>query len=96
MTTQVANDNPEIIFPLFHSNGNSPKALGEQYWNAFCAFDKFSEQFFAVEFHKRDYYILGEEDWAKAVEQRDQIKKKLSEIREYLSLNSQHCFESAK
>jgi hypothetical protein len=96
MTTQVALDNPEANLPVFHSNGNSPRALGGEYFNALRCFDKFSEQFFAVEFHKRDYYILGDEYWDAAVKQRDEVKKKLSDIRAYLEMHSQHCFESVK
>jgi hypothetical protein len=96
MQTKIATDNPETQFPLIHTNGNSGTTLGGEYFDALIAFEQFSQKFFAVEFHKRDYYPLGDEAWNKAVEQRDEIKKKMSDIRHYIDAHAGHCFESAR
>jgi hypothetical protein len=86
----------ELQMPLIHMNGNSGTTLGNQYFDALRHLQDFERKFYAVEFHKRDYYPLGDEAWNVAVEQRDQIKKKISEIRTYLESHSIHCFNSAR
>ena len=96
MSTLAQIDNPEITFPLFHMNGNTPKALGEEYFAALRAFNAFSEKFFAVEFHSRDYYPLGAEAWNSAVAKRDEIKACLSQVRNYIDAHASHCFESTR
>jgi hypothetical protein len=95
-TTFVALNNPSMQFPLIHMNGNSGKTLGNEYFDALRAFQAFSEKFFAVEFHKRDYYPLGDAAWDLAVKQRDEIKKKMSDIQHYIDAHAGHCFESAR
>lgn len=94
MPTQVELDNPEMQLPLIHSNGNSAQNLGGQYWEAFQALQKFQEKFSEIEFHARDYYPLGEEAWRKARAQRFAMDANINSLRDYLSLHSQHCFES--
>jgi hypothetical protein len=94
--SQVQLDNPSVCFPFIHMNGNSGKALGGQYFDALRALESFSEKFFAVEFHKRDYYPKGDESWNLAVTQRDEVKQKIKDIRKHLELHAAHCFEAAR
>jgi len=96
MTTQIALDRPEMTFPVFHLNGNSPKVLGQEYWDALRGLQDFEHKFYAVEFHQRDYYTQGPEAWTKAVAERDEIKKNISNIRFYLESLTAHCFESTR
>jgi hypothetical protein len=93
-TTFVALDNPSIQFPLIHLNGNSGQKLGGQYWEAFQALEKLQEKFSEIQFHARDYYPLGDEAWLKARAQREAMSANINSLRNYLSLHSQHCFES--
>ena len=86
----------ELQMPLIHSNGNSGTALGNQYFEALRGLQDFEHKLYAVEFHRRDYYPLGDEAWNVAVEQRNEIKKKISDIRYYLEAHSVHCFNSAR
>lgn len=96
MNTQVAQDYPEIQLPLIHMNGNSGTVLGNEYLEALRALTAFTNAFYKIEFHARDYYPLGVESWNLARSQRQEIKKKMTEIREYLEIHAAHCFESTK
>ena len=94
--SHVQLDNPSVCFPFIHMNGNSGDALGRQYFDALRALECFSERFFAVEFHQRDYYPKGDESWNLAVAQRDEVKQKIKDIRKHLELHAAHCFEAAR
>ena len=94
-TTNIALNNPKIQLPLIHSNGNSGKVLGSEYFEALRSLESFKKQFYSVEFHKRDYYPLGDESWELAVKHRQEIKQKINDVHDYLELHSAHCFESA-
>jgi hypothetical protein len=94
--SQVQLDNPSMCFPFIHMNGNDGKSLGRQYFDALRALEQFSEKFFAVEFHSRDYYPKGNESWNMAVSQRDEVKQKIKDIRKHLELHAAHCFEAAR
>jgi hypothetical protein len=93
-TTYTQLDNPSMTFPLIHLNGNDGAKLGQQYFDALSALENFSQKFFAVEFHQRDYYPKGDQVWQKAIQERDEIKEKIKDIRKYLELLSAHCFEA--
>jgi hypothetical protein len=96
MNSQVALDNPEMQLPLIHLNGNCGEKLGEQYWEALLILNDLSTTFSEIEFHARDYHPLGAEAWLKARAQRESMKANINSLRDYLSLHSQHCFETAK
>jgi hypothetical protein len=89
-------DNPSVCFPFIHLNGNDGKKLGQQYFDTLLAIDQLFEKFFKIEFHKRDYYPKGEQAWDMAVSQREEIKQKINEIRNYLELHAAHCFEAIR
>jgi hypothetical protein len=96
MNTFASTDNPEMTLPLFHLNGNSPKTLGKEYFEALTALREFMEKFYNIEFHARDYYPLGDEAWLKARAQREAQKANIESLRHYLDAHSAHCFESAR
>ena len=96
MNTLAQTDNPEITFPLFHMNGNSPEVLGKEYFEAAKAFNHFTEKFFDIEFHSRDYYPMGPEAFENALAKRYEIKSYFSRIRNYLDAHASHCFESTR
>ena len=96
MSTSIALDRPEMTFPVFTLNSNSPKVLGNEYWDALQALRDFEHKFYAVEFHSRDYYTQEPANWNKAVDERNEIKKNISAIRNYLDALTAHCFEAAK
>jgi len=95
-TTSVALDNPSMQLPIIHSNGNSGTALGKEYFEALRVLNKFQDAFFAIEFHSRDYYPLGDAAWLKAVEQRKAMHVNINSLRHYLDVHAGHCFESTK
>lgn len=94
--TRTEEENQDMVFPTFHLNGNNPKTLGEQYLKAFVRLQDFSEEFFKVDFHQRNYYVQAPENWEKAIEQRDIIKLRIREIHHYLEKMATHCFDSSK
>lgn len=91
MQTQIAK---ELQLPIFHLNGNNPKALGQQYFNALMALDEFQDKFFAIEFHARDYYPLGDEAWLKAKTQWETQKANMASLRDFLDVHTSHCFQA--
>ena len=94
--TQVAVDNPEMQLPIFHGNGNNPQRLGREYFEALRVLNKFQDAFFAIEFHARDYYPLGDEAWLKARAQREAMHANINSLRRYLDVHAEHCFDSAR
>ncbi len=96
MKTIASTNHPEMTFPEFHNNSNSPQRVGQQYFKALQLFHAFEEAFFDVEFHSRDYYTISPDAFNKANEERVQIAKKMTEIRQYIDALSSHCFESAR
>ena len=95
MSTSIALNNQNIAFPVLHMNGNDPETLAHQYFNASLALEKFVEKFCEIEFHARDYYVAEPATWEKAVRQREEIKFKIQDIRQYLELHAAHCFEAS-
>ena len=89
-------ESAELQMPLIHMNGNSGTALGKEYFEASKVLNKFQDAFFAIEFHSRDYYPLGDGAWLKAVEQRKAMHANINSLRHYLDAHAGHCFESAR
>ena len=96
MNTQVAQDYPEIQLPLIHMNGNSGTVLGNEYLEALRALTAFTNAFYKIEFHARDYYPLGDEAWVKAQAQRKTQKANIESLRDYLDAHAGHCFECVR
>jgi hypothetical protein len=81
--------------PILGLNGSSPESLGNEYLEAYKSLLKFSEKFFSIDFHARDYMVVSPEYWEGAIKQRDEIKQKISDIRKYLDHHASHCFSEA-
>ena len=99
MSMYFALNDPEATFevtlPVFHMNGNDPKALAKQYYHAVLALEGLEKMFYSIEFHARDYYVEPQA-WDKAVKQREEIKFKIRDIKNYLELHAAHCFEASR
>ena len=96
MNTYIAQQYPEIQFPIIHMNGNDGSKLGNQYFEALKALQQFESVFEQIDFHSRDYYPLGEEAWVKARAQRQAQWANIGSLRAYLHTHSGHCFESVR
>ena len=96
MNTQVAQDYPEIQLPIIHSNGSDGSSLGHEYFEALKALTAFTNAFYQISFHARDYYPLGDEAWVKARAQRQIQRENIESLLDYLDAHAGHCFESAR
>lgn len=76
--------------PLIHLNGNNGHTLLDQYQNTLEAASNLRDLMSKIEFHPRDYYPLGNDAYAIARNQRDEILIKLNEIEDYLTEHSIH------
>lgn len=85
-----------VVFPTIHLNGNDGQKLGQQYFDAVQALEKFRDVFNKIEFHSRDYYVQGDGAFNKAQLQRWDIHNHITAISEYLESHASHCFESAR
>jgi hypothetical protein len=74
-------------FPIIHINGNSAQTLLEQYAEAFTSLSKALNDFAAIDFHGRDYYVGGDEYYDKALAERNEA---LVNIRAALSYVDKH------
>jgi len=82
--------------PDIHGIGNDAKTLTPQYIDALIKFEEFSKSLERVQFHKRDYVMLGKDAWDLAIQQRDEIKRKMSDIKLYLETHAIHCNSGCK
>jgi hypothetical protein len=89
-------DTTTLTMPFFHLNGSSAERLTEGYSSAYERLNEFVNYFNEIEFHPRDYYPLGDGEWLKAFKERDQIRNKISEIRQYLEAHIDHCYDNKK
>lgn len=70
--------------PTIHPNGNSKAALTRQYNDAAQKVMDAIDAMNAIEFHKRDYYVQGEEAWDKAQIEFKGTLHKLHDVQDYL------------
>lgn len=70
---------------MIHMNGNNGQVLLEEYQNAMTAAIKLREEFSKIEFHPRDYYPLGVDQYDNAKAQRLEVMKMLNDIDGYLT-----------
>ena len=82
--------------PDIHGIGNDAKTLTPQHIDALIKFEEFSKSLERVQFHKRDYVMLGKDAWDLAIQQRDEIKRKMSDIKLYLETHAIHCISGCK
>lgn len=74
----------EIICPVVHLNGTGGKELEEEYRKAHEALRFFREALREATFHPRDYYVLGEDAFRKAEEQRREVFAPLEAMEDWL------------
>jgi hypothetical protein len=73
-----------ITPPIIHLNGTSGPQLLSDYAAADDALLKFVQAWGEIEFNPRDYYPKGAEYVEAAQEHREEISRKIAEIRQYL------------
>jgi len=83
----------ELHFPLIHSNGNSGQTLLDEYSKAMEVVINLREAFGKIEFHPRDYYPLGMDQYDNAKAQRMEILNKLNDIDGYLTGHAINIYE---
>lgn len=75
----------KLHFPIIHMNGNNGQVLLEEYQNAMKAAIDLRDAFSKIEFHPRDYYPLGVDQYDNAKAQRLEVMKMLNDIDGYLT-----------
>ena len=70
--------------PTIHLNGTSRQTLAQGYDAADDALYEFINAFGAIEFNARDYYVQGPEAWSAARDARDEINRKIRDIKQYI------------
>ena len=70
--------------PTNHSNGTSIRMLLEGYDPAAEALTDFIDAWGKIEFNARDYYVNGPECWPKALAEREEINRKIRDVRDYI------------
>jgi hypothetical protein len=80
----------ETILPVINMNGNSARALAEQYMDMYNKVDDIIHALSQVEFHPRDYYPVSGL-WPKALDQRKEKFKHLIQLRDEMRDIALHC-----
>jgi hypothetical protein len=86
----------DLTLPLVHMNGTGLKSLTEDYDLIDDKLHDFLESWQKMEFNARDYYPLGPEAWTKAVEARQEINKKLREVKAYIDAHREHLYSETR
>jgi hypothetical protein len=79
-----------ITLPTVHLNGTSYKELRRSYDSADDALHDLIKAWERMTFHPRDYYLEGADAWGKALEARQEISRKLLDIKAYLYAHLEH------
>jgi len=74
----------EITLPLVHLNGTGETTLRREYAKLYLALSKAEDALDELTFHPRDYYPLGVEAFAQAVEERREMDMSLTRFRQYI------------
>lgn len=82
-----------VTLPIIHMNGTSRKMLQEDYDKADDALDNFTKAFGSIEFNARDYYPGGPGCWEEALEQREEISRKIQDIQSYINAIRTHLHQ---
>ena len=85
---------PKYPFPVIHLNGSHPEVLLEQYQKALDTLQDFRESFIKIDFHPRDYYPKGDSYWLAAYNLKNEMRKKLNEIEDWLQEHAIYISES--
>lgn len=85
-----STNNNQMELPTIHLNGTSKDSLQRCYDAADDALYEFISAWESIEFNARDYYVNGPESWTDAVEERQEMNKKIRDIRQYLQDIREH------
>lgn len=69
--------------PTIHLNGTSPETLRDDYERVYRLLNQTIDALEKAEFNLRDFYPQGEDGWLNAKKEREEIFKKLQEVKEY-------------
>ena len=70
--------------PCIHMGGSDENSLRRQYNDLFCAVsDAQVKLLHDIDFHKRDYYPLGELVWSEANLEREEVKEAMNTVYQY-------------
>ena len=83
-----------MTFPLIHNNGTGVQSLTAEYNDAHDAFEAFKASFCATTHHGRDFYPLGQEAFAKATKERQEVFKHMEAISLHIEAMRLHLYES--
>jgi hypothetical protein len=72
-----------IALPTIHLNGTSPEMLRDDYKKVYWSVSQAIEALEKAEFNPRDFYLQGEKEWQTAKREREEIFKKLRDVKEY-------------
>ena len=73
-----------ITLPIVHLNGTGETTLRREYADLYLALSKAEQALNELTFHPRDYYPLGVEAFAQAVEERRELALSLTRLRNYI------------
>ena len=74
----------KYTMPCVHMSGSDENSLRRQYNDLFCAVsDAQVKLLHDIDFHKRDYYPLGELVWSEANLEREEVKEAMNTVYQY-------------
>lgn len=82
----------QIQLPTIHLNGTSQKMLFTGYDRAASLLHNFTEAWSEIEFNARDYYVDGPQAWGKAMDCRQEISRRIQEVKDYLNAHREHLY----
>lgn len=82
--------------PLIHLNGSGRNMLLRHYDRALSKLRAFKEAWIGIEFHKRDYYPLGDAAWERAVAERREMHVRIADLERYLEDHLNHIHNSTE
>ena len=83
-------DKPNYPLPTVHMNGTSKKDLFEGYYKAYYSLRTFIDDWGAIEFNARDYYVDGPSAFPDAQDKRRELSAKIKELQDYLHEHIAH------
>ncbi|MCE2836890.1 MAG: hypothetical protein LW834_07995 [Cyanobium sp. 49614_E6] len=75
---------PDYPLPTIHLNGTDRGTLLRGYQEAYRQLIQFRDAFKAIEFHSRDYYIQGDDAYARACDARREQTIRIGQLMQYL------------
>lgn len=79
-----------MTLPTIHMNGTGRETLQRDHDEANARLGYFLEAWGEMTFHSRDYYVQGPDAWPAALEERQEINRKIADIRQYIQEHREH------